>query len=212
MEVKLLDSGLADIKNTLNKFARDVIIKKYKAKPEKCKLYVVVKRGDIEMKNGEWLKKPSMYSAGNDKTKVYLTQDDITRLFDKSNLNMGLLGYGNPKGGLKELAKWVKHNVSPKQIQGENRDLNMEIESVSPGRGGKSAQIVIRVPEKGLETSKDLGNTKLESLGYLGAKEWTKEQLGKIKDSDNKLDKVLIAILTGKAKLKDKVEDVLKNE
>ena len=31
MEVKLLDSGLADIKNTLNKFARDVIIKKYKA-------------------------------------------------------------------------------------------------------------------------------------------------------------------------------------
>lgn len=212
MEVRLLDSGLADIKSSLKKFARNVIAgKKYKADPKKCRLYIVVKRGDIVMKKGEWLKNPNMYWDGKE-PKVFLSDGDINALFDKDNLNMGILGYGNPKGGLKELAKWVKHNVSPKRIQGENRDLNIKIEDISAGKKGKSAQIILRVPEKGLETSKDLENTKLESLDYKGAKEWTKEELGKIKDSDKKIDKVLIAILTGKAKLKDKVEDVLKNE
>ena len=212
MEVRLLDSGLADIKSSLKKFARKVIAgKKYKAKPEKCRLWIVVKRGDIVMKEGEWLKNPKMYWEGN-KPKVFLSDGDINALFDKNNLNMGILGYGNPKGGLKELVKWVKHNVNPKQLQGENRDLNIKIDDIKPGKKGKSAQITLIVPEKGLETSKDLENAKLKSLDYIGAKDWTNKELGKIKDSDKKLDKILVAVLTGKAKLKDKVEDVLKNE
>lgn len=203
MEVRLLDDSLAEIKQKLKSVAR-VLENKYKQDPSKCKLYVIFKRGNIEMKEGEWLKNPSLAN------KLELNEAELDKIFSERNLNMGVLGYGSTKNGLKELLKWAKHNINPEKIKGEKRDLNIKIEELKTNKEHDAVKIVLRVPETGIDSREDLKNAKLEKLGYVGLKKWTKEQLDAIKDSENILDKVIYKILTGDAKLTDKVEEVTK--
>lgn len=201
--VRLLDASLSDIKGKLQSYAK-IIEKQKKKDPNKVPLWVIVRRGDVEMKKGEWLKNPSLADK--------LTLTNFSNIFDEKNLNMGVLGYGSTKGGLQELLKWVKHNVNPKKLQGDKRDLNIKIEHLRPGKKGRKFGVMLelRVPEKGAESSKDLGNVKLEEMGYIGLKKWLEDQLGELEKSDDKLDKVLYAVLKGDVDLKDKIEEVLK--
>lgn len=202
MQLRLVDSSLKDIRDALVRVMNK--LKKQKKKPEIRPLRVVMRRGNIEMGKGEWLKDPSLLKNAK------LNEDDITRIFDYKNLNMGLLGYGDPKDGLKGLMTWVKHNVNPKRLKEDARDLNIKIESLKVDPSNKKGILIeLRVPEKGASQSKDLENVKLAQLGYVGLNEWTKEQLNGLSKSDKKLDKVIVAVLTKKAKLKEKVEDVI---
>lgn len=206
MEVRLLDASLNDIKGALSKLIKKLQKKYPKRNISKVPLKIIVKRGDISMSHGEWLKNPT--------DKFTLNLAELENLFSEKNLNMGLLGYGDPKDGLKGLMKWVKHNINPEKIKGDKRELNIKIESLRPNDPKKTKYYILelRVPEKGMSESKDLQNTKLENLGYVGLKKWAEEQLDAIKDSDKKLDKILYSILAGDANLKDKVGDVLKDE
>lgn len=207
MEVRLIDSSLADVKAKLKRFA-NYIQEKYKRKPEKCKVKIIFKRGDITMSNEEWAK-----DTVKDRFKKLTLDEAISsNALSEKNLNMGMLGYGNAKGGLQELVKWVKHNINPQKLKGENRDLNIKIESVKTDDQGKSVTVILRVPEKGAESSKDLENVQLEKLGYVGLKKWTEEQLNNIKDSKEELDVVLYKILTDEASLKDTVGKVTTDE
>lgn len=207
MQVRLLDASLNDIKGTLLKLINKLEKKYPKRNISKIPLKVIVHRGDITMANGEWLKEPKI--AKN----LTLNEAEIKNIFNESNLNMGLLGYGDPKDSLKGLMQWVKHNINPQKLKGDKRDLNIKIESLRPNsKEAKKFKYIIlelSVPAKGMEESKDLQNTKLEKLGYVGLKQWSDEQLEAIKDSDKKLDNIIYKILTGKAELKDKVGDVL---
>lgn len=202
MQVRLVDSSLKDIREALGRLINK--LKKQKKKPEIRPLRIIMRRGNIEMTKGEWLKDPSLLNG------IKLKEDDIARVFDYKNLNMGLLGYGDPKDGLKGLMSWVKHNVNPKRLKEDARDLNIKIEGlkVDP-KNKKGVLLELRVPEKGATQSKDLENVKLEQLGYIGLSKWTKEQLEELSKSDKKLDKVIVAVLSNKAKLKEKVEDVI---
>lgn len=208
MKLRLLDSSLSDIKATLDRYGKKILkgeVKGIKKKPlDQVPLRIVFHRGTIDLGNNEWSKSKTL--AEN------LTMDNtvISKALDEKNLQMGILGYGSTKKGLKELLKWVKHNVTPEKLKGERRDLNIKIEHLKVDPKTKGGVLLeLRVPEKGASTSKDLEIIKLEQEGYVGLKKWTKEQLEVIKDSDNKLDKVIYKILTGEAKLEDKVEEVV---
>ncbi len=209
MKVRLLDSSLADIKSTLDQLGKKILNGEIKGINKKKKLSeiplrIVFHRGTIDLENNEWSKSKTL--AEN------LSMDNaiISKALSEKNLNMGILGYGDPKGGLKSLLKWVKHNVTLEKIKGDKRDLNIKIEHLKRDPKHKGGVLLeLRVPEKGASPSEDLKNVKLEQDGYIGLKKWTEEQLEKIKDSKEKLDKVLYNVLTGKAKLEDKVKEVV---
>lgn len=210
MEVRLIDSSLNDIKQKLELEARKLEKSKKKSR-DKLRLWVIMNRGDISMKNGEWMNNESLANDMKN-NKLTLSKDDINAVFSEKNLNKGLLGYGDPKDGLGGLLKWVKHNISPAKLKKENRDLNIKIESLKYGKNGKYAgvQLILRVPAKGASQSKDLKNYELEQLGYVGLSKWTKEQLEKLSESDKTLDKVIVAVLSKKSNLKEKVEEAIK--
>jgi hypothetical protein len=110
--ITLHDEGIKDIQVEINKLATRY--KKYTKKdPNKAKLEIVFKRGPITMSNGEWSKLPY--------DKLTMDPNKVVGYFKRSNLNWGILGYGSTKGGLKELMKFAKTKLSPKQLLGENQ-------------------------------------------------------------------------------------------
>jgi hypothetical protein len=194
--VTLHDDGIKDIRKAV-----DTLIARYKKitkkDPSKAKLHIVFKRGPITMSNGEWSKLP----AGE----LSLDTNEVLGYFKLSNLNWGVLGYGDTKGGLKELIKFSKTKLNPKQLLGEKQDLKMTInKSYLFKEGDKiSGKIIITVPDKALGGT-DVQSPILEKQGYLGIEKWKAEALKLLKNT--KLDSRLKDILENKAKLGDVVE------
>lgn len=206
MNIRLTDESLSEIKKKLYSLAN--ICKTNKVNPKEVPLKVRVVRGPINMDNGEWSKKPEAVKS--------LTLDiiKINDLFSESNMNMGVLGYGDPKKGLKELIKWVKHNVSLEKLKGENRDLKITINKCalrgfkknSKGKLEKSgdvkAVLILTVPENAKGDTSDLENNTLEREGYLGIKTWKEKAVKMLKNTE--LDRCLKALISGDKSLEDK--------
>lgn len=211
-DIRLLDSSLRDILGKINNYADQTVKGKYKLNPMNVPLNITFLRGTIEMKNNEWSNIPTVAE------KITIgDKPSLSKLFDEKNLNMGLLGYGDPKEGLSGLLKWVKHNINPAKLKGDKRDLKIKVEDLKlvkkktkSGKNKYRVNLVLRVPAKGASESSDLRNLELEKYGYVGIKSWIDEQLKKIENSDKDLDKIIYKIIKGEAKPKDKVEEVLK--
>ena len=211
MEVRLTDTSINEVRAKLNAYSEKVLKKVYNLDPNKVPLKVIVKRGNVTMDNGEWLKEDKRGLAD----KLTFDPNELKVAFNNKNLNLKALGFGGAKGAIAN------------KLKKENRDLDLKVESLKSNIADlsktKKKNILKKEPEKvkGILTiivsekgsgsnSKDLENAKLKELGYVGLKKWTEEQLDAIANSDKKLDKVLSKILKGEAKLKDKVEEVLK--
>lgn len=192
--VILHDDGIGDIRVAVQKLS-DRYKKKFKKDPKDVRLLIEIKRGPIAMKNGEWSKKLPYedLTLNNNKVISYLKRD---------NLNWGILGYGDPKGGLKELMKFAKTKLNPKQLKGENQDLKITInESILIKREGEiMAKIVLTVPDKGLG-GKDIQSPTLEKEGYLGINKWVEQAVKMLGNST--LDKAIKDIASKDKNLTD---------
>ena len=197
MTVVLHDEGIKDIKIAIEKLA--ISYKKYTGKdPNKAKLEIIFKRGPITMANGEWSKLPY--------DKLTMDINKVIGYFKRSNLNWGVLGYGSTKGGLKELVKFAKTKLNPKQLSGENQDLKMTINNsvLVKKVDNVIGRITITVPDKSLG-GKDIQSPALEKLGYVGLNSF-KQKAGKLLE-ENELDSRIKDILENTAKLDDMVEE-----
>lgn len=194
--IMLHDEGIKDIINEVTKLATRYR-KQIKKDPSKATLQVIFKRGPITMANGEWSKLPY--------NKLTLDPNKVESYFKRSNLNWGILGYGSTKGGLKELMKFAKTKLNPKQLLGEKQDLKMKINKTGLFKKGEEVigRIIITVPDKALGGT-DIRSTVLEKQGYLGINSWQKEALALL--GDDELDSRLKAFLKGEVKLSDIVE------
>lgn len=205
IQVTLLDKGLGDIKNTIASLVK-LAIKKYPKSTKKSEkvaknipLKIIFKRGPIVMKNGEYLKENVRGLAET----LTLNAVEVDKVLSRKNLNWGILGYGDPKGGLKELMKFAKTKLNPAQLRGDNQDLQLEINkyTVEKKDGKLQAQIIITVPDKSLG-GKDVESKVLEKEGYLGINAWKQKAKEMLKENEP-LDKAIIEILENKAKLTD---------
>lgn len=206
MNVTLLDAGIADIKNEINKLIK-VAIKKYPKKTKKSEkiaskipLKIVFKRGPVVMNKNEWCKDSSL--AEN----LTLDPVKVVAALSKKNLNWGILGYGDPKDGLAGLLKYAKTKLNPAQLKGDKQDLKMEINKsgVFEKDGKLQAKIIITVPDKGLQ-GKDIQNKALEKYGYLGVNAWI-EKAKKGLNKQDALDKAILDLLNNEVKLDDLVK------
>lgn len=210
MNIRLTDESLSEIKKKIYNLIS--ICKNNKVDPKKVPLKIRVSRGPINMDNGEWSKKPEAVKN--------LTLDlvKINDLFSEKNLNMGVLGYGDPKKGLSELIKWVKHNITPEKLKGEDRDLKITVNKCvlkgfkkdEKGKLTKSnnirAVLILSVPENATGDTSDLENETLKREGYIGIKSWKEKAIKSLKNTI--LDKCIKAIATGDKKLSDKIGEV----
>lgn len=205
LQLTLLDQSLGDIKNKIEfliKIYNKKYKKKYKIPVNEVPLKIWFKRGPIVMKNGEWSKM--------DVSKLTLDRNKIVEFLSRKNLQWGILGYGNPKDGLKELLKWTKNHLNPAQLKGDNQDLKMEISGYKFLEEKKCALIQITVPEKGME-GKDIRNKTLEQEGYIGINKFKELALKKLNNT-NTLDKALLDVLSGDVKLSDLMDSKDKND
>lgn len=191
IQVTLYDEGIKDIRLAIERLA--LRYKKYtKKNPGKANLVIVFQRGPITMSNGEWSKMPVK--------DLTMDPNKVLGYFKRSNLNWGILGYGDTKGGLKELMKFAKTKLNPKQLLGENQDLNMTIKPPQLLKKGDQVygKIVIVVPDKSLE-GEDIKSNVLEKYGYVGINSWKKKASSLLEE--NELDSRISEIINNEAKL-----------
>ena len=193
IQVTLHDEGIGDIRLAIERLA--LRYKKYtKKNPSKAKLQIIVHRGPIVMSSGEWSKLPS--------EDLTMDPNKVLGYFKRSNLNWGILGYGDTKSGLKGLIQFAKTKLNPKQLLGENQDLKINIKSSSLIKKGDQVigRIVIVVPDKSLG-GEDVQSKVLEKYGYVGINEWKSKVASFLEE--NELDSRISEILNNEAKLLD---------
>lgn len=191
------DEGIKDIRIAIQKLAKRY--KNYTNKdPNKAKLEIIFKRGPITMANGEWSKMPI--------DNLTMDPNKVIGYFERKNLNWGILGYGSTKGGLKELMKYAKTKLNPKQLLGEGQDLKMKISSSNLFKRGDKVigKLVIIVPDKSLG-GKDIHSSILEKNGYLGINSWKKKALEKL--GSGELDHRLKELLNNKVNLSEELSE-----
>ena len=205
-KVRLIDEGLSDIKKRLVN-----LIEKCNSMgvvSSKVPLKVRFVRGNLKMDNGEWSKNPE------GATKLTLNINKIDQYFSEKNMNMGVLGYGDTGKGLKELLKWVEHNISTEKLKGEQRDINMHIVKCvllgskrSTKKNPLRAVLVVEVPDKKVKGDEEKTTLKiLKENGYMSVKEWVNNALQEIKYDDDELSEYLISYFKGNIKLDTKIE------
>jgi hypothetical protein len=205
-KVRLIDAGLSDIKKELAK-----LIEKCNSMgvvPTKVPLKVRFIRGNLKMDNGEWSKNPE--GAKN----LTLNINKIDQYFTEKNLNMGVLGYGDTSKGLKELLKWVEHNISIEKLKGEQRDINMRVNKcvlLGSKRSTKTnplrAVLVVEVPDKKVKGDEEQDTLKiLKENGYIPVKEFITKALDDIKYDDEELSEYLTKYFKENLKLDNVIE------